>query len=91
MKYLIYTALLLPLFTSGFEIRLPEDATVVEKKAAEELKSHLEKMTGGLALQAGARIDITVKSAVVQIFRVKLLFGLVNSSVRALHPQTDCG
>ncbi|MGN0870248.1 MAG: DUF4838 domain-containing protein [Victivallales bacterium] len=46
MKYLIYTALLLPLFTFGFEIRLPEDAAVVEKKAAEELKNHLEKMTG---------------------------------------------
>ena len=43
MKYLIYTALLLPLFTFGFEIRLPEDAAVVEKKAAEELKNHLER------------------------------------------------
>ena len=44
-----------------------------------------------LALQAGARIDITVKSAVVQVFGVKLLFGLVDSLVRALHPQADCG
>ena len=45
----------------------------------------------GLALQAGARIDVAVQRAVVQIFRVKLLFGLVNRCVRALHPQADCG
>ena len=45
----------------------------------------------GLALQTGTRIDVAVKSAVVQVFRVKLLFGLVNSRVRALHPQADCG
>ena len=44
-----------------------------------------------LALQAGARIDIAVKGAVVQVFGVKLLFSLVDSLVRALHPQADCG
>ena len=45
----------------------------------------------GLALQAGARIDVAIKRAVVQIFGVKLLSGLVNRCVRALHPQADCG
>ena len=44
-----------------------------------------------LALQAGTRIDVAIKRAVVQVFGVKLLFGLVDSLVRALHPQADCG
>ena len=44
-----------------------------------------------LALQAGTRIDVAIKRAVVQVFGVKLLSGLVNRCVRALHPQADCG